>query len=406
MPENPAGARYLSAVEAAARLGVRRSSLYAYASRGRIRAEFDPRNPRVSRYLASDVERLRNQKEARIDPAVAARKTLAWGTPILESGLTLIDRGRFYYRGHDALTLARQARFEEVVRLLWHCEASMPRVSIAPRCLDALARLRRLPAMERLQAILPVAAAGDDAALDTRAANVAATGWRILHLLAAAATLDVTPGAEPLAARLARGFGLHSRGSRRLLDLALILCADHELNGSTFAVRVVASTGSSPYDVVSAGLAALHGPRHGGYTARIERFLDQSRSPDDVDRIVTEWLQRGEPVAGFGHPLYPDGDPRARAIFAAVESAWPRSEAAALARAIAHTGSRMVGDYPTLDYGLVVLRRALGLPRGSALLLFALGRTAGWIAHAMEQYALDQPIRPRAAYTGPRPATG
>ena len=95
MPENPAGARYLSAVEAAARLGVRRSSLYAYASRGRIRAEFDPRNPRVSRYLASDVERLRNQKEARIDPAVAARKTLAWGTPILESGLTLIDRGRF-----------------------------------------------------------------------------------------------------------------------------------------------------------------------------------------------------------------------------------------------------------------------------------------------------------------------
>ena len=152
-------------------------------------------------------------------------------------------------------------------------------------------------------------------------------------------------------------------------------------------------------------MAALRGPRHGGYTSRIERFLDQSHSPGDIARVASEWLQRGEPVPGFGHPLYPDGDPRARAICAAVESAWPRSEAAALARAIAHTGSRMVGDYPTLDYGLVVLRRALGLPRGSALLLSALGRTAGWIAHAMEQYALDQPIRPRAAYTGPRPAT-
>jgi len=147
------------------------------------------------------------------------------------------------------------------------------------------------------------------------------------------------------------------------------------------------------------------GRRSWSRDCRIERFLDESHSPGDIARVASEWLQRGEPVPGFGHPLYPDGDPRARAICAAVESAWPRSEAAALARAIAHTGSRMVGDYPTLDYGLVVLRRALGLPRGSALLLFALGRTAGWIAHAMEQYALDQPIRPRAAYTGPRPAT-
>ena len=120
---------------------------------------------------------------------------------------------------------------------------------------------------------------------------------------------------------------------------------------------------------------------------------------------MTEWLQRGEPVPGFGHPLYPDGDPRARAIFAAIQSAWPRSDAAALARAVAHTGPRLLGDHPTLDYGLVVLRRALGLPPGSALVLFALGRTAGWIAHAMEQYALDQPIRPRAAYTGPPPLT-
>src|SRR5947207_9661923 len=92
-PENPACARYLNAVEAAARLGVRRSSLYAYASRGRIHAETDPRNPRVSRYLASDVERLRTQKEARLHPDLAARKTLAWGAPILESSLTLIDRG-------------------------------------------------------------------------------------------------------------------------------------------------------------------------------------------------------------------------------------------------------------------------------------------------------------------------
>src|SRR5262245_40843496 len=111
--------RYLTASEATALLGVSRSSLYAYVSRGRIRAEPDPENPRASRYLAADVQRLCDDKEARRQPEVAARKALDWGIPVLESRLTLIHGGRVYYRGRDAVELAEREEFESVVRLLW-----------------------------------------------------------------------------------------------------------------------------------------------------------------------------------------------------------------------------------------------------------------------------------------------
>src|SRR5438132_11874414 len=115
----PARPRYLTAGEAAGLLGVTPASLYAYVSRGRIHAETDPRNPRKSRYLTADVVRLRDRKQARQHPDLAAKQSLSWGIPVLESGITLIDDGRFYYRGRDVLTLAKTSRFEDVVRLLW-----------------------------------------------------------------------------------------------------------------------------------------------------------------------------------------------------------------------------------------------------------------------------------------------
>ncbi len=405
MIDSPRRSRYLNASEAAAALGVSRNSLYAYVSRGRLHAEPDPRNPRASRYLTAEVERLRDQNQARLHPEVVARNTLNWGIPVLESSLTLIDGGRFYYRGRDAIALAEHGQFEDVVRLLWspNGKLELPDTPISGKTRDALAHLRPLPVMERLQAILPLAAADDRAAFDLRNEAVTSRGWRILHLLTAAATLGGRDRSRSIAASLASGWKLRGGASRRLLDMALILCADHELNVSAFAVRVAASTRSSPYDVVSAGLAALHGPRHGGYTARIESFLDEAGSPDDVRRTMADRLRRGESVPGFGHPLYPDGDPRARVLFSAVEKVWPKSTATAFLRASRNAGRALLNDHPTLDYGLVILRRALGVPRGSALALFAVGRTSGWIAHAMEQYALEQLIRPRARYTGPAP---
>jgi citrate synthase len=401
-PPIGAASRFLSATDAAAALGISRGSLYSYVSRGRIRAEPDPRNPRVSRYLAADVLRLRDGKEARLHPDIAARKTLRWGIPVLESSLTLINDGRFYYRGQDALTLARRASFEDVVRLLWNTPSGfdVEPQRLSPSCRDVLKHGHSMSPMQRMQSILPIVGADDPDARDTTPAGVAMTGWRVLRALVAAATLREADPSCSIAASLASGWKVAGAAA---INTALVLSADHELNVSAFAARVVASARSTPYDVVCAGLAALAGPLHGGHTSRVEEFLDHAGSPQRVRKVLADRLRNDASIPGFGHPLYPAGDPRGRMLFALVRRHWPSSEAAAYAETITRAGRDLLGEFPTVDCGLVMLRRALGLPRGSALVMFAIGRTAGWIAHAIEQYATEGLIRPRAAYAGLRP---
>jgi citrate synthase len=200
---------------------------------------------------------------------------------------------------------------------------------------------------------------------------------------------------------LAEAWRLYRSGAD-LLRAALVLLADHELNASAFAVRVVASTGAPLHAAVIGGLAALLGPRHGGETARIEAFLDEAAGQHPAEAIIRH-LRRGDGLPGFGHMLYPEGDPRARALLdrlAAIYGADPwldRLVEAALAA---------TGRHPTVDLALVVMTRRLGLPDGSALVLFALGRSVGWIAHALEQRATGRLIRPRARYTGPAVGEG
>ena len=115
-------------------------------------------------------------------------------------------------------------------------------------------------------------------------------------------------------------------------------------------------------------------------------------------------LARGERLPGFGQPLYPEGDPRATAILAALAQAAP--EANALAEKAAETGLRLIGRHPNVDFALSATAIGLGLPRDAALGLFIIGRTVGWIAHAIEQYESGLLIRPRARYLGPRPDDG
>jgi citrate synthase len=398
--------RYLTAAEAAARLGVHRSTLYAYVSRGQVRAEPDPRNAHASRYVTADVERLRDRKQARLHPGDAARKTLHFGLPVLHSAVTLIEDGRLFYRGQDALHLARTSAFEDVVDILWQAGASMPDVRRDTAALPASLRavMRPLAPADRLQIVLPFAARVDRRASDWSRRGLIATGWRIMGALLAAATLRELPPRRAIADHLATAWKTRHERTIDLLNTALVLCADHELNVSAFAVRVAASAGSSPYDAVLAGLCALRGTRHGGQTDLVEQLLDESGSPRRLHATVGRRLGRGDPVPGFGHVLYPDGDPRGRLLCDLVTDALPLSPAAAWAGAIERVGSDLLCEFPTLDVGLVLLRRALQLPRGAAFLLFAVGRSAGWIAHAMEQYASSQLIRPRALYSGQPPA--
>ncbi len=419
---------YLSAQEAAQELGIRLATLYSYVSRGLIRSEETGGPRRRRRYRAEDVRRLKERKELRRDPSRAVEKALHWGAPLLESAITLIQDGRFYYRGHDALALAERCTIEQVAALIWSEEWSekwgeeqneqaeqvdargLPELFQATQVtslLEPLAPVRAswpsLRPVEAFQAILPLAGTLDRTAYDLRPLPVARTGARILHLLTATAVGQDTLPAW-IAQALQRRWVPQDPGAARLLDGALVLCADHELNVSSFTARCVASAGSTPYAVVQAGLAALQGIRHGGYTERVEALLDQVETPGQAEEVLAARLKRGEPIPGFGHPLYPEGDPRARWLLARAAEARPGSPAVALAQAVTQAARSLLGEHPILDFGLVTLARALELPPGAPLALFALGRTVGWIGHALEQYRSQQLIRPRARYVGVLPA--
>jgi citrate synthase len=398
-----ANVRYMTAKEAAALLGVKEATLYAYVSRGLIRSEAISDAPRQRLYLAEDVQKLAARKEQRRDPAKVARDALHWGAPMLESALTLITENTLYYRGYDAIHLARAHTFEEVASLLWtgsldQTEQLFANKSLLASCMwpstDA-----HLPTLQRLQVALALAATDDLRAYDLHPEAVAQTGARILWLMAAVAASADTPDTT-IAGTLAQAW---HPGTATVLNAALILCADHELNSSSFTARVVASTEANPYAVVLAGLAALDGFKHGGQAKQATAFLREVGEPSRVRLVIAERLRRGERLPGFGHHLYPDSDPRAVALFALLAELYPTSPALALANAVIREAPAVTSGAPTIDFALAVLEHTLQLPYGAGFTLLAIGRTAGWIGHALEQYEGQRLIRPRARYIGVPP---
>jgi citrate synthase len=397
--------RYMTAAEAAGALSIKMATLYAYTSRGMLHSESVPGQPRLRRYLKEDVERLAERKQLRRDPEKLGTRALVRGIPILESAITLIDGGRLYYRGLDATKLAEEASVEEVAALLWTGDRSLgadlfSRTRVEPLLIKLIERSAKYQPIVRCQLILPRAVQWDAAAYDLKAGSVSVRGALILKLLACA--IAGSRPSEKIEVILQKAWAPRRPGAADAIRSALILCADHELNVSAFTARCVASAAATPYDVVAAGLAALKGRRHGGYTERVEALLNEMGTPRTAETTVASRLRRGEEIAGFGQPLYPDGDPRARLLLSMAESEGQRDTMRA-ATALADSVYRATGEHPTLDFGLVVLARALRLPEGAALSMFALGRTIGWIAHAIEQYATAQLIRPRARYVGPQP---
>jgi citrate synthase len=388
---------WMSAAEAADALGVTRSSLYAYVSRGYVRSEARAGRSRERRYSREDVEALNRRQEERRDPEKAARRALQWGVPVLESAITLIANGRLYYRGHEATGLARSHSIAQVASLVWTGSFDSPALESRGRPVAGARRADRIPFVSRAQSTLAIASAGDPVAFDLRPHAVAQSGWRILNLLTSVAVRSPDP-ADTIDLTLARGWG--NASSAAAIRAALILCADHELNVSSFTARCVASAGSNPYQVVIAGLAAIEGTRHGGASIRVEALLRTLRGTREIRAALIEHLRRGQSIDGFGHPLYPDADPRAIALMQMLHEGHPRSSELSCAEEVARAAGSLLDQRPTIDFALAVLSRVLRLPEGSALTLFAIGRTIGWIGHAVEQYAQPGVIRPRARYVG------
>ena len=392
---NPARSSWIASAEASRLLAVRRTTLYAYVSRGFIRSQASPGSSRARMYSLDDVERLRRRTEERRAPDKAAAHALQWGMPILESSIALMDGRRLYYRGLDAAMLARSRSFEEVAALIW--TGRIGPIPAATSVEHVTPRQPAVPFVARAQSMLAVAAARDPLAMDLRAATVAARGSRILQILTRAATASASPSASVDAA-LAREWNVGGRGVD-VVRAALILSADHELNVSAFTARCVASAGAHPYAVVIAGLAALEGPKHGA-SARVESMLESMRRARPLRNAIAARLRRGESIDGFGHPLYRDGDPRARVLMDLLREYYAASAEYGFVKEFAQVASTATGEQPNLDFALAAVCRVLKLPSGSPLVLFAIGRSVGWIGHAMEQYANGQLIRPRAKYVG------
>ncbi|HUI28204.1 MAG TPA: citrate synthase [Candidatus Kryptonia bacterium] len=397
---------YFSAAEAAAELEVNLPTLYAYVSRGLIRSEAAGDGRRRRRYVAEDIWLLKQRKQHRRDPSKAAQEALHWGMPVLESRLSVIHGGRLYYAGRDVVTLAQHNSLEQVAALLWMGDLNAPfpdDVLLLPEWRTLAQVASALPPLEGLQVFLPVAAAHDPYAYDIRPAAVQRAGARILRLLAAAAVRS-RPSAEPIARVLQRRWAPKCPEIAALLQTALVLYADNGLNPSSFTARCVASAGSTPYALVAAGLAALQGSKHGGACERAQGLLDEVREARGAQRAVMARMRRGETVPGFGHPLYPAGDPRGAFLLQLVGEHRAKSPEVKLALALSQAVRELMNEHPTVDFGVVTLCRALDLPPEAALSLLGVGRIVGWIAHGLEQYQEGREIRPRARYAGDLPA--
>ena len=380
-------ANWISAEEAQARLSVKLQTLYAYASRGLVATRADASDPRRSLYAAEDVMRLASRK-GRGRPAPAADESpLGWTEPAATSSIAAIAAiadGRLFYRGRDVATLAESATLEDVARLLWQTQDD-PFMGIAPH---------------------PPAVAGADPRtrafllLAHRAARDSATSGRAERALQREAAAVLTDLVDAICGQ-ARNGPLHDRLAKAwraeglkadMIRRALVLAADQELNPASLAVRVSASTGAPLAASVLAGLATFSGPLHGGMTAQVAGFLADARRAMDPQAAVMQRLAQGLDAPGFGHPMFPKGDPRAAALAEGLRYA---DDLAAVAAA----GEAVTGSPPNLDFALVAMARTLGLPADAPFSIMMIARATGWLAHALEQRVSGAgQIRPKAQY--------
>jgi citrate synthase len=188
------------------------------------------------------------------------------------------------------------------------------------------------------------------------------------------------------------------------LRAALVLLADHELAASTFAARVAASVRADPYAVVSTALGAMGGALHGGASLGAEAMLLEIGDPTRAGHVIGLRLRRGERIPGFGHFVYRASDARTVAVLERLRAAAPCSARLAVAEAVLAEAQRRRLPSANIDFALAVLASVSGMISGAGEVIFAIARTAGWLAHAMEEYASPTRLRPRAVYLGPPPA--
>jgi citrate synthase len=405
----------MSSAEALSVLGVKPQTLYSYVSRGMVRRIC--LDGKTSLYSREDVKRLKARSTARSGHGAVAGGALQWGEPVLVTGITEITERGPRYREHLAIDLAREGcTYESVAEYLWTTDALNPSIrwpadkSISTIVPQVIALTEAYPSIQlrQLQTEIVVLLGIEESQRsdEPKAEPSLASARALVQALCMAFGFVgrrrgfVAPEEnEGIANYIFRAFGIDADKSQiRVLNAALVLMADHEFTRATFAARIAASSGVELYSCIGAALHVHFGSALGLRCDRIEQALQAFSATDGVPHAPA--LLNNGPVGGFGHPLYTEGDPRANVI---LELALGLKKHAATTRetvAMLKSIDKQNGAI-TLDAALIVLCRALGLNGPVAGGLLAACRSAGWIAHVIEQSKQDFMIRPRGKFVPP-----
>ncbi|MCE9524380.1 MAG: citrate synthase [Alphaproteobacteria bacterium] len=394
-PRNLRRGALLDAAAATRALSITRATLYVYVSRGLIRSVPHPHEPKACLYSVADIMALIDRRTRTRRPRAAAATALDYGLPVLKSRITHFEDDRCFYRDREAVALSRKATLEDAARLLWNTEEADPFAAVRfdPRSIKGWTEIASTcaPASATARGSLLLSLLTEHEV--PGGGKPGLHGFEVAARLVAALVVSITGIETAYRGPIHRAIGAAWQRPKAadLIRRALVLLADHELNASTFAVRVVASTGAGLTNCVIAGLAAMSGPKHGGATERLRALLAEADATGDASASVAAHLSRGETLPGFGNSVYRDADPRGAELVSAVKLD-------ATMVATLNAARSMAGVEPNVDFGLLALERSFNLPQGAALALFAMGRSVGWIAHAFEQRATGTLIRPRAEF--------
>ena len=385
---------YVTAREAAELLGVSVNTLYVYVGRKGIRSQAVP-GSRERRYWRPDLDRL-----VRREPRGAVK-----GDVRRESALTLITERGPFYRGHSAIELSETATAEETAALLWGVDAADVFTDRAPRTPPEYERISELLADQgpvgRAAALFHLMEEADPRSHDLSPSGMARTGADVMRTLAALVLRTGSPGVAPFHQQVAGVLNLDAEQTD-LVRRVLVLAADHGFEPGAYAVRAVASTGVSPWRTVGTGLSVLSGRRSGfGRFYTVRRFLSEVLDRDDPRGAVIRRIREGEIPPGFDSALYPAGDPRAMALLTRCRTVFAgRRELQNLEVAI-DTVRDVKGVSPDFALMCQFTEMSLGLDQRDSLFLIA--RSAGWIAHSIEQYASGEAEHREGRYNGPLP---
>jgi citrate synthase len=332
------------------------------------------------------------------------------------------EAGCLIIRGRNLEDLAGHASFEDAAALLWQdyapttpdlaAKLGAARVRAHARFMPLRSHLNGLTATEAMRLLL--SSIPDGTRDDEPVEMLAAAGVAAPFAMRAVAGADPVPPDASLShaadvLRMIRGAPGDAEETRAF-ETYLVTVIDHGLNASTFAARVVASTGAGLPSSIVAALCALKGPLHGGAPGPVLDMLDGIGTAGNADAWIADALKRGERLMGFGHRVYRVRDPRANVLKATVAKLKGRANRIALAEAAEAAALRALRDFRSerrldtnVEFYTALLLEALSIPREDFTPVFALARTAGWIAHVREQEITGRLIRPQSRYVGPWP---